>query len=196
MQDSYNISTANQPSHLQALRVKTRMCTDWNKQQADGYRMSTSNQPSQPQPLSMKMCTALGILPPNSDQVDSTHCMDILKGITPLRVLGWILHIIITHILPLQKCFRTHSVEVFPWPFCSIDLVVKLLCHDVLCVCVVQVGQVHCNTPKSANILNMTVHNLKMLKPFHHYNVLLHFYSYVQYTLELLVWLHAIFKHV
>lgn len=35
-------------------------------------------------------------------------------------------------------------VEVLPGPFSAIDLVVKLLCHDAFCICIIQMGQVHC----------------------------------------------------
>lgn len=35
-------------------------------------------------------------------------------------------------------------VEVLPGPFSAIDLVVKFLCHDTFCICIIQMGQVHC----------------------------------------------------
>ena len=132
-----------------AAECEKRICTDWSKQQTDSYSMCTANQLSELRPLSVKR-ECVQCLPFYHQILTKwTPYTRNFKRITPLRVLGWILHIIITHILPLQKCFGTYSVEVFPWPFCSIDLVVKLLCHDVLCVCVVQVGQVHCKTYQS-----------------------------------------------
>ena len=90
-----------------------------------------------------------------------------------------------------SQCWGFSMTILFHWLGCEASL---SWCS--LCLCSPSGSGTLQDTPKSANILNMTVHNLKMLKPFHHYNVLLHFYSYVQYTLELLVWLHAIFKHV
>ena len=35
-------------------------------------------------------------------------------------------------------------VQVPPGPLCAVHLVVELFRHDTLCVCVVQVSQVHC----------------------------------------------------
>ena len=36
-----------------------------------------------------------------------------------------------------------YSVEVLPGPLCSVHLLVQLLSHDVLCISIVQMGQVH-----------------------------------------------------
>lgn len=34
-------------------------------------------------------------------------------------------------------------VQVLPGPLRPIDLVMKLFCHDPLCICIVQMGQIH-----------------------------------------------------
>ena len=44
----------------------------------------------------------------------------------------------------LWRFVETHSVQILPRPFRAIHLVVKLFCHNRLCVIVIQVCQVHC----------------------------------------------------
>ena len=78
-----------------------------------------------------------------------------------------------------SQCWGFSMTILFHWLGCEASL---SWCS--LCLCSPSGSGTLQDTPKSANILNMIVHNLKMLKPFHHYNVLLHFYSIVQYTLE------------
>ena len=47
-------------------------------------------------------------------------------------------------------------VEVLPGPLGAVHLVVQLLCHDALCVCIVQMSEVHCRMAED-NILVLSL---------------------------------------